>query len=79
MRSVRSVTQERFTAGDPHFVDADAREDVDQKAGFLERQDVLTRKPDVVLLWHAVLAPQVASVRDRDPQAPEWSAEGIEG
>ncbi len=48
-----------------------AREDVDQRLDFLELQDVLARQPDVIRLGHAVAAPQVAPVGDRETEVPE--------
>ena len=44
-------------------------------ADLLEREDVLARQPDVLLLRHAVLAAQVAPVGHRDAEVPERAAE----
>jgi hypothetical protein len=45
---------------------------------FFECQNVFARKPDVIVLGHAVLAPQVAPVGDRDPEAPQGAAKSID-
>jgi len=56
--------QERFAAREAYLVDAKLREDGDEFADLLERQQVFAGKPDVLLLWHAVLTAEVAAVSD---------------
>src|SRR5205823_13935883 len=54
--------QERFAAGEAHLVDAERQKYVDERAGFLEVEDVFARQPDVVVLRHAVFAAEVAAI-----------------
>jgi hypothetical protein len=68
---VEVLAHERLTAGQPHLFHAEVDEGVDQPTGLLEVEDVPARQPDVVLLWHAVGAPQVAAVGDRDAQVAQ--------
>ena len=42
------AAQQRLAAGQPHLVDAERDEDVDERADLLEVQHVLARQPDVV-------------------------------
>ena len=70
--------QQRLAAGNPHAIDAKRRKDVHERADFLERQQALARQPHVVRLRHAVMTPEVAAVRDRDPQAAQRAREAIE-
>src|SRR5437867_3828859 len=71
------ATQERLSAGEPHLVDAEVEEHVDEAAHLLEVEDLVARKPGVFLLRHAVAATQVAAVGDRHAQAAERPAQGI--
>ena len=70
--------QQRLAAGNPHAIDAKRRKDVHEGADFLERQQVLARQPHVVGLRHAVMTPEVAAVRDGDPEAAQRACEAIE-
>ena len=70
--------QQRLAAGQPDLVDAERREDVDQRLDLLEVQDVLARQPHVVLLRHAVAAAQVAAVGDRQAQVPQRPLMSVE-
>ena len=70
--------QQRLAAGNPHAIDAERRKDVHEGADFLERQQVLARQPHVVRLRHTVMTPEVAAVRDRDPEAAQRARETIE-
>ena len=65
------AAQQRLAAGEPHLVDAERQELIDQPLDFLEVQEVLARQPEVVFLGHAVLAAQVAPVGHRQPEVPE--------
>ena len=56
--------QERFTASKAYLVGSKLHEDGDEFADLLERQQAFAGKPDVLLLWHAVLTAEVAAVRD---------------
>src|SRR5262245_33584851 len=75
--AVHVAPQERLAPGEPDLVDAQVHEHVGQRADLLEVQDLLARKPDVVLFRHAVCAPQVAAVGDRDPKIPEGPLERV--
>jgi hypothetical protein len=72
------AADQRLASGQAHAVDSQAGEDVDQKTHLFEVEDVRPGKPDVVLLRHAVLAPQVAPIRHRNPKIPERATEGVE-
>ena len=69
--------QQRLAAGEPHLVDAERDEDVDQRTDFLEMQQILARQPDVLVLRHAVLAADIAPVGDRQPQIAERTIERV--
>src|SRR5438445_546856 len=69
---------ERLAPRQPQPLDAHRSEDVDQVPDLLELQDVAPRQPHVVLLRHAVLAAQVAAVRDRDPEISKGAPERVE-
>ncbi len=72
---------ERLAAGDPELVDAEPDEDRRQPRDLLERQHLLARQEREVaaedLGRHAVRAPEVASIRDRDPQVPQRATESV--
>ena len=70
--------QQRLAAGQPDLVDAEADEDVNQPADLLEVQEIVAGEPDVLLLRHAVFAPEVAAVRDRHTEAAERPAQRID-
>src|SRR5436190_844021 len=63
--------QERLASREADLVHSEGHEDVGERADLLEVEDLLARKPDVLLLGHAVLAAQVASVGDRDAEVPQ--------
>src|SRR2546427_12661076 len=63
--------QERLASREADLVHSEGHEDVDERADLLEVEDLLARKPDVLLLGHAVLAAQIASVGDRDAEVPQ--------
>src|SRR5215813_796537 len=69
--------EERLAAGEPDLVDPQVHEDVGQCADLLEVQNLLARKPDVVLFRHAVGTPKVAAFGDRDPEISERSLERV--
>ena len=71
--------QQRFAAGEADLVDAQADEDVGQPADLLEMEEVVAGEPDVLVLRHAVLAAEVAAVRDRNTKAPERTAKHVDG
>src|SRR5574337_343365 len=60
-----------------NLVDAKLCEDIHQTARFLQRQDLLARKPDVLFFRHTVLAAQVAPVGDRQAQTAKRSAQQV--
>ena len=72
------AAQERFAAGEPHAVHAEADEDVGEPADFLEVEQIVLRQPHVVGLRHAVLAAQIAAVRDRQAEVPQRSVQKVE-
>src|SRR5437879_8235016 len=76
-QSRQVLAQQGLAAGQAHLVHAELREDAGQRVDLLEREDGLARQPGVLLLRHAVLAAQVAPVRDRNAQAAERPAEGV--
>ena len=69
--AIEIAAQQRLPARQPHLVDPEVAEDVDQGGDLLEVQDLLAGQPDVLLFRHAVLAAQVAPVGDRDAEIPE--------
>src|SRR3989454_1097145 len=71
------ASQERLAARETDFVHPEIHEDVGERADLFEVEDLLAREPDVVLLGHAVLAAQVASVGDRDAEVPERPTVGV--
>jgi hypothetical protein len=70
--------QERLSARETHLVDAKIEEHIHQPLDFLELEDVLARQPHVLRLRHAVAAPEVAAVGDRQPQVAERALELVE-
>src|SRR5262249_17654567 len=68
---------EGVAAGEADLVDTQVHEDVGQCADLLEVQNLLARKPDVILFRHAVGAPKIAAVGDRDPEISERSLERV--
>jgi hypothetical protein len=75
----RDVTAEqRLAARQPDPIDPHFPEELDEPANLFKRQDVLARQPEVLVLRHAVVAAQVAPVGDRQPEAPQRAAEGVE-
>src|SRR5207253_10409468 len=71
------VPQQRLPAGEPDLVHAQPAEHADQARDLLEREDRFPRQPDVLVLRHAVAAPHVAAVGNRDPQTAERAAERV--
>ena len=71
------LAQQWFAAGEPHLARTPIEKHVDQPLDFLEVEDVLARQPRVVLLRHAVLAAQVATVGYRQAQVGEGPVKGI--
>ncbi len=75
------AADQRLAAGDPELVDAEPHEDRRQPRDLLERQDLLAGQEREVaaedLGGHAVRAPEVAAVGDRDPQVTQRAAEAV--
>ena len=69
--------QQRLAAGEPHPIDAEGEEHVDERRDLLEVQHVFARQPVVVVLGHAVRAAQVAPVGDRQAEVAQGTAEEI--
>ena len=72
------AAEERLAAGDPHTVDAKRREGVGEECDLFEVEDALARKPGVVRFRHAVLAPQVAAIGDRNAQTAQRPVEPVQ-
>ena len=70
-------SQERFTPGDANLTDTDQREHIDQTAQLVEREDVAAGQPGVLILRHAIPAPKVAAVRDRQAQIAQWATKRV--
>ena len=62
------ATEQWLAAGESDAIHSRTRKHVDQRAHFLELENVLARQPHVFRFGHAVAAPQVAAVGDREPQ-----------
>ena len=75
--AIEILAQQRLAAGEAHAGDAQAREDFHQASQLLEAQQLLARKPDVILLRHAVKAAQVAAIGDGQAQAFKRAAQAI--
>ena len=75
------LAQERLAPGEAYFLDAEGGEDAHESRDLLERQDLGAFEKRVILaeyfLWHAVDAPEVAAVRDRNAQVAQRPAEGV--
>ena len=75
---VRQVSAEQgLPAREPNLVDAKLGEDLHEPLDLLERQEIRSPEPCVLLLRHAVLAAEVAPVRHRHPEVPERAPEGV--
>ena len=76
------AAHERLATGDPDLADAAVDEDPRDACDLLEGQKLPPVEEPVVtavdLLRHAVHAPEVAAVGDRDPEIPKRPSEGIE-
>jgi len=70
--------QERLAASDSDTIDAEGRKRIDNGANFLEGQQIFARQPHVVLLRHAVLASEVAAVRNRQAHAAQRTRKTID-
>ncbi len=69
----------RLTSGQPDAVDAVSLDDEPgQPLDLLERQDLVAGGPRHAFFGHAVGAPEVASVGDRDPEVPVDPPEGVD-
>jgi hypothetical protein len=73
------AAQERLTARQAHLRDSEVLCGAHDPLELLERQEFALREPGVLLLGHAVPTPQVAAVRDREPQAAERAPVQIVG
>ena len=66
------VAEQRLAAGEPQLGDAETDEDPRETVDLLEGENRRARQPHVFRLRHAVAAPHVAAIGDRDPQTAEW-------
>ena len=75
------VAQQGLAAGDPQLGDAQLGEDADQPGQLFKGEDVFPGQELIGLAvdlgGHAVGAPEIAAVGDRDAQVPHGSAEFI--
>ena len=75
------ATEERFAARDSELLHAELDEHARHLLDLLERQQLTARQEAVVvpedLLRHAVDAPEVAAIRDGDPQVAHGPSEGV--
>src|SRR5688572_13532673 len=71
------AAQQRLAAGHPDAVHPDRHERGRKGRNLLEREQRVARQPGVVVLRHAVVAPEVAAVGDRHTQAAERPPETI--
>ena len=75
------AADERLAAGDPQLLDAERDERPGRPLDLLEAQDLVARQERVVLaedlLGHAVGAPEVAAIGDRDAQVAHRPAERV--
>ena len=76
------LSEERLAPRETHLLDAEVDRDPRDAADLLEGEQlrVLEVHPLLVehLPRHAVPAPEVAPVGDRDPKVPDGTAEGVE-
>ena len=72
------AAEQRLAAGEADAIETRFREEIAELTDLLERQHVRARQPDVLVLRHAVVAPEVAAIGDRNPQVAERPAEGVE-
>ena len=81
MRSRQVAPDERLAAGDPQLLDAERHERPRRPLDLLEGQDLVARQERVVLpedlLGHAIGAPEVAPVGDRDAQVAHRPTERV--
>jgi hypothetical protein len=76
--AVDVLAEQRLTAGHAHLRDAEVQEHVHERVDLLEGEDVLARQPAVLVLRHAVVAPQVAAVGDRHAEASERAVVAVD-
>jgi hypothetical protein len=69
---------ERLAARDLQAADTQSDEDSEHPGELFEREDLVLREPGEALGRHAVGAPEVATVRDGDPQVVGDTAEGVQ-
>ena len=79
--SFEIATEERLAARDPKLVHAELDEHARHLLDLLERQQLTARQEAVLvaedLLRHAIDAPEVAAIRDGDPQIAHGPSEGV--
>jgi hypothetical protein len=71
------MAQERLPSREPDPVHPEIAEDADETVDLLEREDRVPRKPDVLLLRHAIAAAHIAAVGYGNPQRAEGPTESI--
>ena len=72
------AAKERLPAGQPHLIDTQRGEYIDERLNLLEVEDVFPRQPDVFLLGHAVAATEIAAIGNREPEIPQGTLVAIE-
>src|SRR6185503_14477984 len=68
---------ERLAACEPDVADAHRDEQPHQALDLLEAQDLLAVEPRQALGGHAVLAAEIASIRDGDAQIPDHATMAV--
>ena len=78
---VKTVAEQRFTAGDPQLLDAVFEEEANEAFDLFEGEDLVARQERIAfaedLGGHAIRAAEIAAVRHRNPQVAERSIELI--
>ena len=81
IRSRQVAPDERLAAGDPQLLDPERDERAGRPLDLLEGQDLVARQERVVLpedlLGHAIGAPEVAAIGDRDAQVAHRAPERV--
>src|SRR5262249_28521257 len=73
----QSLAHQRFTAGQPDFLNSESDKDSGQALNLFERQYFLPFDPGVLVKRHAIRAAEIAPVRHRNSQIMHWTLQGI--
>jgi hypothetical protein len=72
------LPEQRLSTGQSDLVGAHSSEQASQPSQLLEGEDGFPWQPDVLLLGHAVLAPEIAPIGDGEPEAAEGTAKEVD-